>query len=201
MKAWSPNHCTTREFPCYYFLPCPIPPPPAVGIQRLKMKDGREIQGEPFPSLRNKVSYYQICRKTYLGFYKMTARLCFISIALAEAQDLKFQMPEVFWLAHRPPKQIYIWNIDMAETGLPLRTKYPPMSTLSLIHVSSCLKTISNIFHLICINVWHNNDDCKLFAASSIEKWSQIPPWIWLPLVASFDHMIEVEVMSWDFGG
>lgn len=32
---------------------------------------------------------------------------------------------------------------------------------------------------------WYNNDDCKLFAASSIEKWSQISLESGLPLVAS----------------
>lgn len=68
-----------------------------MGIQRLKMRDGGEIQGEPFPYLRNKVSHYQIYRRTHLGFYKMIARLCFIGMAFL--QDLKFQMPGGLLLA------------------------------------------------------------------------------------------------------
>ena len=86
-----------------------------MGIQRLQMRDGREIQGEPFSSLRNKVSYYQICKRTHLGFYKMATRLCFIAF-LQKPRICNFKCLEVFSeKAMAPHSSTLAWKIPWME--------------------------------------------------------------------------------------
>ena len=79
------------------------------------MRDGREIQGEPFSSLRNKVSYYQICKRTHLGFYKMATRLCFTAF-LQKPRICNFKCLEVFSeKAMAPHSSTLAWKIPWME--------------------------------------------------------------------------------------